>query len=80
MVAGGPERTKRKQMSPKPLQTHYELLHPTHRGTVDEQYKDRESHKQRMLAGVLLWARILELTVQFATATQIYDKNQSRGI
>jgi len=59
-------------MSQKPLQTHYELLHPTHSGTVDEQSKDRESHKQRMPAGVLLWNRILELTVQFAAATQIY--------
>ena len=48
MVAGDPERNKRRQMSPKPLQTHYELLQPTHSGTVDEMSKDKESHKQRM--------------------------------
>jgi len=63
MVAGGPERTKRRQMSQKPLQTHNELLQPTHSGTVDEMSKDKGSHNQRMPAGLLLWAWILELIV-----------------
>jgi len=66
-------------MTQNSLQTHYELLHSPHRDTADEQSKDRESHKQAMPQEFLLWARILSLKIQFALATQIYGKYQSRG-
>jgi hypothetical protein len=67
LVAGDSEGTKGMQMSQEPIRTHKELLHPTIRGNVHEHLTDRERNKQRLPAGLVLWSKLLELTIQLVT-------------